>query len=579
VASVGTKLTSGTEVAGFRIESLLAEGGMGTVYLATQLRLDREVALKVLSAERSDDPEFEERFIRESKLAALLDHPNVLPVYDAGEADGVVYLAMRYLQGGDLRRLLREQGRVSAALALDISRQIALALDAAHSAGLVHRDVKPANILLGRNDHAYLADFGLARSEATRGLTRTGVFMGTPDYASPEQLEGVRALDGRADIYSLGCVLYHCLAGQPPYVRESEVGVITAHLHDPVPQLSQLRPDLPPEIGAIVAKAMEKDRAERYGSASELARALSAALSDIGGSAANGSKPAGDSDTRPIEMAAVASAGRTKTVVDRVGAQPPPPVVAEERRHRLPSPSRRVLVGAAIALLAGAAAGIFAFGFTGPAMGRIPSVVGRDAREAEALIRSAHFNPVVVQRPDPSTPGLVYKTIPGRGRALAVGRTVKLLISTGIQVPNLAGKTAAAATRRLKDLGLTPHLVRRHSAHSRAGRIFDQSPKPGGLGLPEKGQVTLVVSSGPEKVAVPDLTGETPQQAINTLHKLGLRFTKQPATTHVWASNGLVIGQTPAPRHKVPKGRKVIVDVGHYVPYPQTNNNGGRRYT
>jgi serine/threonine protein kinase len=341
-------LESGTEIAGFRIKSLLAEGGMGTVYLATQLSLGREVALKVLSPERSDDPEFQDRFMRESELAASLDHPNVLPVFDAGEANGVIYLAMRYVEGGDLRRLLREQGRIPALLALDICKQIALALDAAHSAGppgLVHRDVKPANILLGANDHAYLADFGLARRENTRGHTRTGVFMGTPDYAAPEQLEGVRAVDGRADIYSLGCVVYQCLAGQPPYVRESEVGVITAHLHDPIPQLSHVRPDLPPALGDIVKRAMEKNPSDRYRAASELAAELGLVLTELGGTSENA---APTTPTTPLPQ--TAPRGRTKTILDRVEAQPVPLPIEDDKRRL----SRRrvvIVVGAALIII------------------------------------------------------------------------------------------------------------------------------------------------------------------------------------------------------------------------------------
>jgi serine/threonine-protein kinase len=362
MTAVITHLESGTDIAGFRIESFLAEGGMGTVYLATQLALDREVALKVLSQERRDDPEFRERFVRESKLAASLKHPNVLPVFDAGTADDHLYLAMQYVEGGDLRHMIRQQGRLPALIALQIAQQMAGALDAAHRAGLVHRDVKPANVLLADGDHAYLADFGLARSENTRGVTQTGVVMGTPDYAAPEQLHGVVTVDGRADIYSLGCVLYHCLAGQPPYVRESEVGVMTAHLHDPVPQLSQIRPDLPPTVGAIVGKAMEKDRANRYSTASELAVALGGVLADLSGIETYTKLPLRESDTRPIAQAPPATSGRSRTVLDRVDAQTPAPLAAEGIRRRFTlgrlRPSRRatmVVLGLAVAAITGTA--------------------------------------------------------------------------------------------------------------------------------------------------------------------------------------------------------------------------------
>lgn len=269
----GGFLDPGTELGGYRIESVLGRGGMGVVYLATHIQLGRKVALKVLSPDLSDDEEFRSRFIRESQLAASLEHPNILPIYDAGEDDGEIYLAMRYVEGGDLRVQLKQLGRLPVDRTVTIVRQIALALDVAHTAGLVHRDVKPANILLGAEDHAYLSDFGLARRSSSASLTRTGMFLGSVDYCPPEQIDG-KPLDGRADIYALGCVAFHCLTGQPPFVRESEVGVIKAHLFDPAPSLTSLRPDLPEELSTALASAMAKDPDERYARAADLAAAL-----------------------------------------------------------------------------------------------------------------------------------------------------------------------------------------------------------------------------------------------------------------------------------------------------------------
>jgi len=326
-------LDSGTELAGYRIQSLLGEGGMGVVYLATHTLLEREVALKIIAPQHRSDADFRERFIRESRLAASLEHPNVLPIYDAGEADGQLYLAMRYVPGGDLRTLLREQGRLSALLAIEISRQIALALDAAHRAGLVHRDVKPANVLLDSADHVFLSDFGLAR-QLTSTSTRTGMVIGTPDYSSPEQLEGVKALDGRADIYSLGCVLYNCLAGQPPFVRESEVGVITAHLRDAAPDLGMLRPDLPASLSRLVSTAMAKDRVERFPTGAAFTDALASVRSELESELALG-------ETSPASMGGSATPPPPtppsgKTIIDRVGGQAPlAPIVAQPQRSSL----------------------------------------------------------------------------------------------------------------------------------------------------------------------------------------------------------------------------------------------------
>ena len=235
----------GSEFAGYRLESYVARGGMGVVFEATHLRLHRRVALKLLAPELAEDRDFRERFLKEAELAAGLEHPSVVPVYDAGEEGGLLYLAMRYLAGGDLRSLLQRQGRLSLDRSLSITEQIAGALDAAHALGLVHRDVKPANILFDeRQERAYLGDFGVAKRQSSKGLTQTGSFLGSVDYCAPEQIESA-VVDGRADVYALGGVFYHCLTGQPPYVRETEVAVLTAHLRDAPPALSRVRPDLP----------------------------------------------------------------------------------------------------------------------------------------------------------------------------------------------------------------------------------------------------------------------------------------------------------------------------------------------
>ena len=261
----------GDEFGPYTIESVLGRGGMGTVFLARHARLERNVALKVIAPELADDPDFRARFLRESQLAASLDHPHVIPIYDADEVDGVLYLAMRYVDGPSLQSLIRESGPLSRGDALRIVEQIGGALDAAHAAALIHRDLKPANILLAEaNRHAYLCDFGLAKRTSSSGVTRAGSFLGTVDYCSPEQIRG-EPLDGRADVYSLGCVLYHCLSGEPPYARESEIAVLQAHLNDPPPSLA-------PDLDGLFARAMAKDRDERYSTAGALTSDLRAAI-------------------------------------------------------------------------------------------------------------------------------------------------------------------------------------------------------------------------------------------------------------------------------------------------------------
>jgi predicted Ser/Thr protein kinase len=268
----------GETFGGYTIQSVLGRGGMGIVYLATHERLARNVALKVIASGLADDEDFRARFLRESQLAASLDDPNVIPIYDADEVDGVLYLAMRYVSGPSLQELLRERGRLSPRETLRIAEQTGAGLDAAHRAGLVHRDVKPANILLTEaGDHAYLCDFGLARRTSSKGVTQTGFFLGTVDYCAPEQIQG-GPLDGRADLYSLGSVLFHCLAGRPPYTRETEIAVLQAHLTDPPPALSSVRPGLPTPLDEVLATAMAKDLDERYPTASALVTAFANAL-------------------------------------------------------------------------------------------------------------------------------------------------------------------------------------------------------------------------------------------------------------------------------------------------------------
>ena len=229
---------------------------MGVVYRAHDLALERSIALKLLSPNLADDPAFRERFLVESRLAASLDHPNVVPIHDAGEADGQLYLAMRYVEGTDLKRLLRDEGPLEPSRAIAICSQIADALDAAHTRGLVHRDVKPSNVLLDEEEHAYLADFGLTRRLSDQAPDfDAGLSLGTPAYVAPEQIEGAE-VDGRADQYSLACLLHECLTGEPPFPRTSEAATLFAHLEEEPPASAELE--------AVLPKALAKDPADRY---------------------------------------------------------------------------------------------------------------------------------------------------------------------------------------------------------------------------------------------------------------------------------------------------------------------------
>ncbi|TMM35406.1 MAG: serine/threonine protein kinase [Actinobacteria bacterium] len=268
----------GTELGGYRIIEPLGRGGTSVVYRAEHVRLGRQAALKLLSP-GIGEADFSGRFLRESQLAASLDHPSIVPVYDAGETDGLLYIAMACVDGTDLKTLLAEEGRLPVRRALRIVAQVGSALDAAHAKGLVHRDVKPANILVAEDDHAYLSDFGAVKELASGGTTRTGAFVGTLEYSAPEQIEG-GAVDARTDVYALACVLYECLAGAPPFHRPTEVAVLNAHLHAEPPKLTQAVPELPEALEQVIEKALSKSPLDRYGSCGELVAAARATAAE-----------------------------------------------------------------------------------------------------------------------------------------------------------------------------------------------------------------------------------------------------------------------------------------------------------
>ena len=388
------ELVPGAVFAGHRIEQVAGRGGMGVVYKATHLALEITVALKVIAPEMAEDEDFRARFKRESRLAARVEHPHLIPVRHAGEEEGRLYVTMRYIEGTDLRRMIAEEDELAPELVAEIIDQVAAGLGAAHAAGLVHRDVKPANILVERGSSgvcAYLTDFGLTRRQAgTERLTKTGQAMGTIDYVAPEQIQG-EEVDARADVYSLGCVLYHALCGQVPYPRESEVAKIYAHLSEPRPSVTAYRPDLPPSVDPVIGNAMAIKRDERYASAAELAGAFRevigpatptaapetlppaapvtepAAAPETEPRAAPKTEAAAAPPTEPAPAAPTAPAARapaTEAATTRATPSSPPPGSPRrptERRRRLgpllAAAGGLAALAAAIALLAGGGGG------------------------------------------------------------------------------------------------------------------------------------------------------------------------------------------------------------------------------
>jgi YVTN family beta-propeller protein len=395
------EITIGSVLAGYRIEGLAGEGGMGRVYRATQIGLNRQVAVKLIAPELATEPDFRTRFTRESRLTASIEHPNVIPVYEAGEADGRLFIAMRWVEGTDLRSVILTDGRLEPERAVAIAEQVAAALDAAHMGGLVHRDVKPANVMLTAThgqEHVYLTDFGLTkRAGSETGLTRTGAFVGTPDYMPPEQIKGEHA-DARTDVYALGCLLFHALTGRAPYDRDTEVAKMYAQLHDPAPTVSEAAPGTPPGLDEVIARALAKDPDERYPSAGDLGRAARAALvgrdpsqperSLATGLAAPGAtelarpgatelSPAARAEAAEAEADAAARATAGPPAPDETAATPvpptPPPVATPPPGAPAPPAPRRsgvfpILLAAALIIgvtVTLAAAGVFDSGDDG----------------------------------------------------------------------------------------------------------------------------------------------------------------------------------------------------------------------
>ena len=458
-------LAPGSVIAGYRIESRLGAGGMAVVFRALDVSLGRTVALKVLAPAMAGDGEFRERFIRESRAAAAVDHPHIIPVHAAGEAAGVLYLAMRFVPSGDLRSVARREGPLPGERAAFLLSPVASALDAAHAAGLVHRDVKPANILVdvspGRPDHPYLSDFGLAKGSATAtGLTGTGQFLGTPDFSAPEQISGKPAGPG-TDQYALACVAFTILTGSLPFARAESMAVLWAHMHDPPPSVTAPRPDLPPDIDRVLARALAKNPDDRYATCGQFTDALRSALGigsyafaavgftdpvlpgageRTGSSAVRSpSIPPGQSlaPSPAITDGAKADARRQATVSVRHGSHS-----TRTGRHPAARPRRRGL-GSRAGIAAGA---VIALGAAGAATAML---AGPGAARPHATASQSPGRKATAAASGPARPGIatLADTLPGPahsaivGLAFNAGGTLETASRAGLTVWNLASQT------------------------------------------------------------------------------------------------------------------------------------------
>ena len=396
---------AGSLIAGYRLEEQIGVGGMAVVFRAYDARLDRQVALKILAPALAADDAFRRRFMRESRAAAAVDDPHIIPVFDAGEAQGVLFIAMRFVRGGDVRSLLDREGPLPAGRATEIISQVASALDQAHARGLVHRDVKPSNMLLDasaeldRPDHVYLSDFGLSKTSlAASGLTGSGQFLGTLDYVAPEQIEG-RSVDGRTDQYGLACAAFELLTAVPPFRSEQSAAVIYAQLSQPPPPLSSRRPDLPASGDEVMSRALAKPPQDRYHSCGEFAAALRAAL----GLRPAGSGPHSQPPDRPATEIAIPATRTSPTATPPagrdVGAIAASAADAADARRGEPEPSRippgaghrlRAKVGAgfaAVLVLAAVTVIVLVGGHGGPTITNANSGIQRPSTSSNPAVR------------------------------------------------------------------------------------------------------------------------------------------------------------------------------------------------
>ena len=561
----------------YRIDARIAVGGMATVYRAVDTRLDRVLALKVMHPSLAVDEAFVERFIREAKAAARLAHPNVVGVFDQGTDGTYVYLAMEYVAGCTLRDVLRERGALQPRAALDILEPVLAALGAAHRAGLVHRDMKPENVLIGDDGRVKVADFGLARAVDTHTQT-TGSVLGTVSYMAPEQIEH-GAADTRVDVYACGMTLYEMLTGGKPHAGGTPAQVIYQHLHEDVPPPSEAVPGLAAELDELVTRATARDPEQRPRDAVELlaqVRTARQALTDEQldaeppRTAPDDGTPIGSEDrTRVVPRPAtsevsVAPVGQPSPGAGDAGqeplnrtsrlelppsdapdgpdgpAGPLPRLVATLRAHR------RVVALVSAALLALCLlAGMWYVSY-----GRytqVPAVLSKTEQEARRALSDAGLEVTVEREHHLRVPrGKVIATEPGPGERVRDGDTVTLLVSLGperVKVPELAGEPLAEARQRLKDLGLVPGEVTRafHPDVPR-GSVIRTDPGPGELRRPNE-SVDLVVSRG-ARVLVPDVTGEEPSEARATLAELGLRVRFAERRVHSLEDAGTVAQQS-----------------------------------
>jgi serine/threonine-protein kinase len=551
----------------------IGHGGMADVYLAHDRLLDRRVAVKVLLPQFASDATNVERFRREAQAAAGLNHPHIVSVYDWGEEDDTSFIVMEYVPGDTLREILESYGPLEPIDAARIAAEIADALSFAHSHGVVHRDVKPGNVLVTPQGQVKVTDFGIARADTSEPLTKTGSVLGTATYFSPEQAQGL-PLDGRSDVYALGVVLYEMLTGVAPFTASSPVSVAYKHVREaPVPP-SSLVPDLPDAMDRIVLTAMAKDVDERYASAQDLRADLlrfERGRPLVGALSTSPSAPASVRVAAPVIAAPVASAA----------ALPDP-----EPRRRGGRVGPAIAIGIALSLLVALIVFLIAasdFGDDSPStpLLGVPNVVGQNYTQAAAALTTAGFAPERHDVDEPEQPpDVVVGQDPEGGRKIPKGGKITLNVSSAtIAMPNIVGQSRAQATQTLADSNLVGNFVDQDSDQP-VGTVLGTDPPAGGAVAkpPQGGPATVTVTVAREPaVPVPDVTGRDPAAASALLSGAGFQVTTVPTPSDTVPPNQ-VIGTDPPAGTPLPRGTTVnllvstgpnLVDVPNVVGQPR----------
>ena len=532
----------------YEVEEMLGQGGMARVFRGTDSVLGRNVAVKVLSPQYAGDDQFVARFRREAQAAAGLNHPNIVSVYDTGSQGDVHYIVMEYVEGRTLRDVIRQEGPILPERAAEIGQAVARALAMAHHAGLVHRDIKPGNIMLTRDGEVKVMDFGIARTSTGDTLTQTAAVLGTASYLSPEQAQGA-TVDARSDIYSLGCVLYEMLTGRPPFTGDSPVAIAYKHVReDPVPP-GRINTDVPDSLEAVVMKSMAKNPENRYQSADELREDLERAAQGM------------------PTLATPLLAGDPTQVVTRRMPDEGTAVMTGVPPEEEPERKRRwwvfLLVLAILGLLALAAFFLVRELLPQEPTGvEVPGVVGQTEDRATEALEGAGFEVEVDREFNEDVPRQeVFEQDPQAGERVDRGSTVTITVSRGeepVPVPGVVGLAEDEARAALEDARLRVGTVQRQASEEEEGIVIAQDPGEGEEVRPGFA-VTLTVSSGPETVLVPDVICEDFDSAQAEVESAGLDFVPSGTRTTDECPPGTVAEQNPQPGAEVARGSNVRV--------------------